>query len=70
MITMQLTVPDLSKRQAPRRSTAAIEQDSQRSGIRPAGQPATVAAPFQPLDPSNVNEAIPALFVGRNQEGF
>ena len=70
MIAMQLTRPDLSRRQAPGRSTAAIEQDGQRSGILPAGKPATVTAQFQPLDPAIVNEAIPAFFIGRNKEGF
>ena len=28
------------------------------------------AAQFRPLDPGIVNEAIPAFFIGRNQEGF
>jgi len=70
MIAMQLTRPDLSRRQAPGRSTAAIEQDGQRSGILPAGKPATVTAQFQPLDPAIVNEAIPAFFIGRNRQGF
>ena len=32
MTAMQLTCPDLSPRQAPGRSTAAIEQDGERSG--------------------------------------
>jgi hypothetical protein len=35
----------------------------------PAQEPA-VKAQFQALDPGIVNEAIPAFFVGRNQEGF
>jgi hypothetical protein len=67
MITMQLTCPDPLKRQAPRRE---IVQDSQRSRILPADQSATVTTPFQPLDPGIVNEAIPAFFIGRNQQGF
>ena len=33
-------------------------------------EPATVTAQFRPLDPGIVNEAIPAFFIGRNQEGF
>jgi hypothetical protein len=77
MIAMQLTSPDLSRRQAPGRSTAAIDQDGQRSGMLPADQPptapdepATVTAQFQPLDPGIVNDAIPAFFIGRNKEGF
>ena len=77
MIAMQLTSPDLSRRQAPGRSTAAIDQDGQRSGMLPPDQPptapegrATVTAQFQPLDPGIVNDAIPAFFIGRNKEGF
>src|SRR6266850_2414939 len=42
----------------------------ERSGILPPGEPATVAAQFQPLDPGVVSEAIPAFFIGRNKEGF
>ena len=56
--------------QTPRRSTAANEQDGERSGILPAGEPATVTAQFQPLDAGVVNEVIPAFFIGRNKEGF
>ena len=68
MIAVQLTSPDLSRRQAPVRSTAAIERE--RAGMLPADGPATVTAQFQPLDPGIVNEAIPAFFIGRNMEGF
>jgi hypothetical protein len=68
MIAVQLTSPDLSRRQAPVRSTAAIERES--AGMLPADGPATVTAQFQPLDPGIVNEAIPAFFIGRNMEGF
>jgi hypothetical protein len=70
MITMQLTCPDPLKRQAPGHSTAAIEQDSHRSDFLSGDQPATATAPFQPLDPGIVNEAIPAFFIGRNKDGF
>jgi hypothetical protein len=70
MITMRLTCPDLLKRQALGRSTAAIEQDERRSSILPGDQPATVTTPFQPLDPGIVNEAIPAFFIGRNKDGL
>jgi hypothetical protein len=69
MIAMQLTCPDLSSRQAPGCSTAAIEPDVERSGM-PADKPATVSAQFQPIDPGIVSEAIPAFFIGRNKEGF
>jgi hypothetical protein len=70
MIAVQLTTPDPSRRQVPIRSTAAIERGSERSGMLPADEPATVTAQFQPLDPSIVNEAIPAFFIGRNKDGF
>lgn len=70
MTAMQLTCPDLSPQQTPGLSTAAIEQDGERSGISPADKPATVTAQFRPLDPGIVNEAIPAFFIGRNKEGF
>jgi hypothetical protein len=70
MIAMQLTGPDLSRRQAPGRSTAAIGQDGERSGGLPTGKPATVTAQFQLIDPAIVNDAIPAFFIGRNKEGF
>jgi hypothetical protein len=70
MIAVQLTSPDLSRRQAPGRSFAAIEQEGERSGTLPAEEPATVTAQFQPLDPGIVNETIPAFFIGRNMEGF
>ena len=35
-----------------------------------AADPGTPGAPFLPLDPGAVCEAIPAFFIGRNQEGF
>ena len=70
MITMRLTCPDPLKRQAPGRSTAAVEPDGRSSGIPPIDQPASITTPFQPLDPGIVNEAIPAFFIGRNKDGF
>ena len=70
MIAMQLTCPNLWKRPAPARLTTVIEQESRRSRILPPDQPAAVTAPFQPLDPGIVNEAIPAFFIGRNKDGF
>ena len=60
----------LSPRQAPGRSTAAATREGERPAILPADQGATVTAPFRPLDPDIVSEAIPAFFIGRNQEGF
>ena len=70
MIATQMTSPDASRQQTPGRSTAAIQQDGERSGILPPGEPATATAQFQPLDPGVVSEAIPAFFIGRNKEGF
>jgi hypothetical protein len=70
MIAMLLTGPDLLRRQAPIRSTAATERESERCGVLPADRRATVVTQFQPLDPDIVSEAIPAFFIGRNKEGF
>lgn len=70
MIAVQLTSPDLMRRPAPGRSTAAIEQNGERSGNLPAEEPAKVTTEFRPLDGDIVNEAIPAFFIGRNMEGF
>jgi len=70
MIAVHLTSPDFSRRQAPVRPSAAIEQESERSGTSAANHPAAIAAHFQPLDPGVVNQAIPAFFIGRNKQGF
>jgi hypothetical protein len=59
MTAVQLTYPDISPRQASGRSTAAVAREG-----------ATIAAPFRPLDPDIVSEAIPAFFIGRNKAGF
>jgi len=59
---MQLTCSNLSPRQA--------SECGERFGISPAEKPARVTAQFQPLDPSILNETIPAFFIGRNKEGF
>jgi hypothetical protein len=69
MIAVQLTRPDLSRREVPGRSTGAIRHNGERSGTLPI-EPPTVIAQFQPLDPGVLNEAIPAFFIGRNKEGF
>jgi hypothetical protein len=55
---------------APKRSTAAIERQPERAGILAADRAAAVAAQFQPLDSSIVSNAIPAFFIGRNEQGF
>jgi hypothetical protein len=60
----------LSRRQAPARSTAGIGRCDERSGNSPADEPATVTAPFQPLDLDIVSAAIPAFFIGRNKDGL
>jgi hypothetical protein len=65
MIAMELTRPDISRRQA---AGPATEQDRERPTILPIDT--TVTAQFRPLDPGIVNEAIPAFFIGRNKEGF
>ena len=70
MIAVQLTNPDLSQRQAPRRSTISIAPESECCGILPADESTTITTQFQPLDPGIVNGAIPAFFIGRNKEGF
>src|SRR5260370_6850234 len=70
MIAVQLTNPDLSQRQAPRRSTISIGPQSECCGILPADESTTITTQFQPLDPGIVNGAIPAFFIGRNKEGF
>ena len=70
MIAMQLTCPDPLKQQARGRSTAAVEPDCRSYGNPPIDQPGSATAPFQPLDPGIVNEAIPAFFIGRNEDGF
>jgi hypothetical protein len=38
--------------------------------ILPGDGPASATLQFQPLDPGIVSDAIPAFFIGRNQEGF
>jgi hypothetical protein len=70
MIAMPLTCPDILSKQTPRHSPATTAQDDRPSGILPGGETSRVTAPFQPLDPGIVNEAIPAFFIGRNSDGF
>lgn len=65
-----ITFNTAQMRQSPERSTPAIQQDGERSGILPPDRSATVTAPFRPLDPGVVSETIPAFFIGRNREGF
>jgi hypothetical protein len=57
-------------RHAPIPSATASEQEGGRSGMSPAGEAATAAAQFLPLDPGIVSATIPAFFIGRNKEGF
>jgi hypothetical protein len=70
MTAMLLTCPDRSPRPVPGRSTAASEQNRERSDVLPTENRVTITAQFQPLDPAIVNETIPAFFIGRNKEGF
>ncbi|WP_213739075.1 hypothetical protein [Bradyrhizobium sp. dw_411] len=70
MIAMPLTCPDISREQTSRHSPATTAQDSRPTGILPGGGVSTATAPFQPLDPGIINEAIPAFFIGRNSDGF
>ena len=70
MIAIQLTCPDLSSRQTPGGTNAAVEREGEHPAILPADAPATVTAQFRPLDPGIINETIPAFFIGRNMEGF
>ncbi len=69
MIAMQLTNPDLSRgwRRDVRRRRPGGKANTPALA---AGEPATVTAQFQPLDPDIVSEAIPAFFIGRNNDGF
>src|SRR5512140_2782482 len=56
--------------QAPRQVPGpAVAREGGRSGIPPA-EGATGTAPFRPVDPDIVSEAIPAFFIGRNREGL
>jgi hypothetical protein len=57
-------------RHAPTPSATASEQEGGRSGMLPAGEAATAAAQFLPLDPGIVSATIPAFFIGRNKEGY
>jgi hypothetical protein len=60
----------LSRRQVPGQSTAESARRCAHSGNMPIDAPATVTAPFQPLDLDIVSAAIPAFFIGRNRDGF
>jgi hypothetical protein len=70
MVAMQLKSPDLSPRKVPVRSTAATAGNKRPSGIFPVDKAAATTVRFPPLDPGIVSEAIPAFFIGRNQDGF
>ncbi len=67
MTATQLACPDLSPRQAPGDTNAAVEREG---GMSPADESAAATTPFRPLDPGIVNETIPAFFIGRNKAGF
>jgi hypothetical protein len=54
----------------PTRKEVAMAAIAFNSPNQAAGDPATLGAPFLPLDPGAVSDAIPAFFIGRNREGF
>jgi hypothetical protein len=47
-----------------------IAAEARQARARTPDHAITVTAPFRPLDPDILNEAIPAFFIGRNNEGF
>jgi hypothetical protein len=69
MIPVLLMNPD-NVRRAPNRPGDACKPEDECSATLQAEEPPKVAAEFQPLDPSVVSEAIPAFYIGRNEEGF
>ena len=69
MIAAQLMGHEVSRRE-PEPATAAPERETGHSSVPPPAASAPIATRFQPLDPSVLNEAIPAFFVGRNNDGF
>jgi len=44
--------------------------EAQPARTPPDDEPAGTATPFRPLDAGILSEAIPAFFIGRNQDGF
>jgi len=70
MTFMPFTWFNLSEEGPEGRSSPAVGRDCECSKPLPPDRPATVTAQFRPLDPSIVNETIPAFFIGRNMEGF
>src|ERR1700730_3157744 len=69
VIAVQLMNPD-HLRGAPNRPACAIKPEGERSGTLSAKQPTKLTSPFLPLDAAIVSDAIPAFFIGRNDEGF
>jgi hypothetical protein len=69
LIPVLLMNPDHEQR-APNRSVGASKPENQCSATMHAEEPPKVVAEFRPLDPSVVSEAIPAFYIGRNEEGF
>ena len=63
MIAVQLMSPDHSRQ-------PAIARDHPLAGDRPEQSPASVDAPFQPLDPEILSATIPTFVIGRNRQGF
>lgn len=50
------------------RPAGACKPEDECSATLQAEEPPKVAAEFQPLDPSLVSEAIPAFYIGCNEE--
>src|ERR1700716_2703451 len=64
-------IPLMRCRADPSRNPMASAAHHGREIQKEAGMAAIPSsAPFQPLDPGIVSEAIPAFFIGRNKEGF
>src|SRR6478672_11971408 len=69
MIAAQLMRHDVSRRE-PESATAASGRETGHSSVPPPAASAPIATRFQPLDPNVLNEAIPAFFIGPNNDGF
>lgn len=70
MTAMPIAWLDMVQRRLERRPGPAVERKRERTKEPPTDHRATVTAQFQPLDPSIINDSIPAFFIGRNMEGF
>jgi hypothetical protein len=69
MIAAELTSHDFSRRE-PEPITAASGAETGHFDVAPPAASAPAGSRFDPLDPGILNEAIPAFFIGRNNDGF